>query len=390
MRIVLTGGGTGGHVLPLEPLIEALRSQFIEQKDSLPARLDTSELQLTFVGVADEETRALFAQYDVPTINITAGKLRRYASVATITDTLFRLPISIITALIRMWRIMPDVVISKGGYGSLPVLIAAIFYRIPILLHESDVVPGMTNTKLLRFASAITVGFPGAKQYLEKWEYKIYVTGTPVRKQLTAVQQAEAKRTFEIAETESLLLVMGGSQGAQQLNEALLAILPEIIPDMAIIHITGKQHFQAVSTVAKELISHSPRSAQYKPYPYLGDTMAHALSAADGIVSRAGATSLAEIARLRKPSLLVPLASAANDHQRKNARVFESAGAALVLEPTNLGRTLFKQNIIRLMQDTELRQRMVSNVASLDYGNAARDISSLALKLASGFVPKQP
>ncbi len=389
MRIVLTGGGTGGHVMPFETIVESLRTVFLEQKGSLPERLNPKDLYVDFVGVVNEHTRELFTKYDIPVTAISAGKLRRYASGQTIGDLLWRLPLGIIMALVHIWKIMPDVIISKGGYGSFPVIIAAIFYRIPFLLHESDAAVGLANSLALRYAAAVSVGLPSTQSTLAKWQYKIFVTGTPVRSGLTEVTAAAGKKMFGLPEQEPVLLVMGGSQGAKQINATLLQILPQLITSMAVIHLTGPDHHQAVQTVAQELLAHSPRRHLYKVFPYLGDEMAYALAAADAVVSRAGASTLSELARLHKPALLIPLDGAANDHQRKNARAFESAGAALVLDPTNLGQNVFQQNVKRLMTDDVLRAALAKNIARLDFPQAARSITELAFKLAQGFAPKK-
>lgn len=375
--------------MPLEPIVESLRIEFLKVRDSLPGRLDPAELKITFMGVVDPETREFFDRFDIAATHIPSGKIRRYASALTIPDLFFHLPVGIVKALIHVWRVMPDVVISKGGYGSIPIVLASIFYRIPILLHESDTIPGSGNALLMRFAAAVTVGFSQTTQYAPKWKYKMFVTGTPVRSDLRRINPAQAKQTLGFPPQEPLLLVMGGSQGAQQINEHLLKILPKLIVDMAILHITGTKHHQSVSTVASELIAHSPRKEMYKAVPYMADNMVYGLAAADGIVSRAGAGSLAEIAALRKPTLLVPLDSAANDHQRRNAQAFEAAGAALVLDPSNLGENIFLQNIERLMRDAESRTQLEKNIVALDHPDAARDIASLSLKIAQGFAPQR-
>lgn len=387
MRIVLTGGGTGGHVIPFEPIVEALRTQFFEIGKTLPRRLEPDTLELSFVGVVTPEVSDLFARYSVPTRHIPSGKVRRYASSKNILDIFVRLPIGILRALIVMWQLMPDVVISKGGYGSLPIVLAATVYRIPVLVHESDAIPGAANALLFRFAAAISVGYAATLTSIPKWVKKCYVTGTPARSQIRSLTPKEGKRAFAIPEDEFVLLVFGGSQGAQQLNEALLKILPRLIPDISIIHVTGQQHLPAVSAVAGELLAHSPRQGAYQAHGYLKNNMLLALSAADAIVSRAGATTLSEIAAARKPALLIPLDSAAQDHQRKNAQLFESAGAALVLDPTNMGMNLFEQNIRRLTSHTELRQTLIKNLGQLDAPEAARKIAGLAFNLAQGLRP---
>jgi len=192
---------------------------------------------------------------------------------------------------------------------------------------------------------------------------------------------------FNIPSNEFVLLVTGGSQGAQQINEALLALLPEIIVDTTILHITGPNNFQAVSTVASELLGQSPRKDYYKPFDYLSNNMTDAIVAADAVITRAGG-SLFELAAARKATLIIPLDGAASDHQRKNAQAFEAAGAALVLDPTNMGRSLFADNVRRLRHDENLRKTLEQNIATLDFPNAARDIASLILYLAQGLHPQ--
>lgn len=389
MRIVLTGGGTGGHVMPFESIIEALRAVHVRDMGSFPAFCEPNELELFFLGVTTPEGEALFKKYDVPSYQIPSGKRRRYVSIKNIIDLVYILPLGIVIALWRMWVLMPDAVVSKGGYASIPTTLAAVFYRIPILLHESDVIPGSSNTAMARFASAITLGFAVSQEYLSQWKSKLFVTGTPVRMFAATSEKNHAKRSFGFTESDRIVLVMGGSQGAQQINEALLPVLPAIVEHAGVIHITGQEHFAAVTKVAAELLASSDHKDRYKPYAYLTGQMALALLASDAAVSRAGASSLAEIARLRIPSLIIPLASSANDHQRKNALAFEAAGGALVLEPNNVSPHLLEQSITRLVTDTTLRQTLAKNLVALDFPNAALDIAHLALQLASGFRPEK-
>lgn len=390
MRIVLTGGGTGGHVLPFGALISALREQFAVTHDRLPGRLAPKELSLVFMGVADERAREFFTAHGVRVVHIPSGKLRRYASGMTIIDLLFRLPVGIVKALLRMYLEMPDVVVSLGGYGSIPSVLAAAFYRIPVLLHAPDAVLGLANKKLARYAAAVSLGFEATRADLRTQAYKGVLTGTAVREDVQRFTREEARKQFGIATNEHVLLVIGGSQGAKQLNEVLLQILPKLVVDVTVLHVTGRDHFRAVSTVAEELLKQSSRKDAYQPFAYLTEQMAPALVAADSIVARAGASSLAEIAALRKPTLLVPLANSAQDHQRANAQVFETSGAALVLDPTNLTPNLFASNVQRLIHDAEARAHMAANLAALDHPRAAQEMADLTLKLAQGFAPKKP
>ena len=387
MRIVLTGGGSGGHLIPFEPIIESLRTIYLEQKKTLPARIDPEQLELFFAGVVDRTTTAFFARFDVAVIPIPSGKVRRYFSLANFFDLGVILPWGILRALWQCYWLMPDVIISKGGYGSIPVLLAAIFYPIPILLHESDAVAGATNQLTSRFATAVTTGFATAFTAPAKQRFKVFVTGTPVREQLSRLDPIEAKRTFNFAANELVVLIMGGSQGAQAINDVVLQVLPELILEAAVIHLTGERHFARVSAVARELLQTSSRREQYRCYPYLTDTMMDAMAAADVVVSRAGATTLAELTRLRKPTLLIPLPTAAHDHQRRNAQAYEQFGAARVLDPANVGRNIFLRSIRDLITNQKLRHDLSANMAQLDHPAAAREIALLAYKLASGFAP---
>lgn len=387
MRIVLTGGGTAGHVIPFEPIVGALRTQFLEEQTSLSPDVEPAKLEITFVGLVNENTKEFFAHLDVPVVHVPSGKLRRYASIQNIIDMVFRLPFGFVQALLKIFFIMPEIVISKGGYGSLPVVLAAAWYRIPILLHESDGTPGMANRFLMRFASAVTLGFSGALEKIpKKYSYKTIVTGTPVRSQLNLLSQAEAKKTFAINLEEKVLLVMGGSQGAKQINEALLQILPKLVLEYTIIHLTGDAHINTVTAVTQELLAQSSRKDNYKPFAHLTDTIGAALVSADGVISRSG-SAVVELLALRKPMLLIPLASSASDHQRVNAHLLESEGVALVLDPNNLGINLFAQNIDRLMKDDPLRQKMIANMSRLDFPQSARTLATLAYKLARGLAP---
>lgn len=390
MRIVLTGGGSAGHIVPLGPIIEMLRQQFVTNKATLPNWLQPDSLELYFVGALAGGAKDFMAGYEVPVKGVPAGKLRRYASVLTITDLLVWLPLGIVLALWHLFWLMPEVVVSKGGYGSVPVTLAAWFYRIPILLHESDAVPGLANRWGSRLARAIAVGFESAREnWPVRYKKKLFVTGIPVRRDLERFSASEAKTFFEIPATEKVLLVIGGSQGAEALNEAILKILPDLISDMTILHVTGERHFKAVQTVAAEVLAQSNRRTAYKVFPYLKDELGQALTVADVIISRAGATMLAELARLKKVTLLVPLPSppAASNHQLRNAELFERYGAARVLESGNVTPSLLLQNVRELMTDSGMRQQLQAGMAVMDRAGAATALARLTFCLAMRIPP---
>lgn len=390
MRIVLTGGGSAGHIIPLGPIIEMLRQQFVTNRAALPAWLQPRVLELYFVGALAGGVRDFMAGYAVPVKGVPTGKLRRYASFLTAVDLLLWLPLGVVLALWHLFWLMPEVVVSKGGYGSVPTTLAAWFYRIPILLHESDAMPGLANRWASRLARAIAVGFESAREnWPARYKKKLFVTGIPVRRDLERFSMAEAKAFFEIPANEKVLLIIGGSQGAETINEAILKILPELISDTTILHVAGERHFTAVQTVAAELLAQSSRRMAYKVFPYLKDELGQALAAADTVVSRAGATMLAELARLKKVALLIPLPSppAASNHQLRNAELFERYGAARVLESGNVTPSLLLQNIHDLMANAAMRQQLQAGMAAMDRAGAASALAHLAFCLAMRIPP---
>lgn len=389
MRIVLTGGGTGGHITPLEPLVNVLRTVHQEKNKGTTLGLGEAKLKIYFLGVVDAKTRKFYKGLGLKVINIPAAKLRRYPSARTMGDFLFRMPLGLVKSLYFMWVIMPDVIISKGGYGSIPVGVAGFIYRIPIVLHESDAVLGLANRLMANWAEVVTVGFAATRHGMKYHKRKTIVTGTPVRPGMAREKKEEAKKLFGFEADEQVLLVTGGSQGAEKMNELVLETLPQLIEKMGIIHLTGRDHLEKIKKASAELIGMDDRSSKYKPYGYLDEKMGAAIMAADVVLARAGATSLAELAHLRKAAIVVPLPSAAGDHQSANARVFEVAGAVRVISQENLGHNLLLQNINDLMDSEELRETLSTNIARFDHPNAARDIANITYKLSSGLVPFQ-
>lgn len=389
MRIVLTGGGRGGHLTPFEPLLEALRTVHQETKNSLPAWIEANVLQIYFLGVLDPQSKEFFDRLGVATINIPAAKIRRYFSPRTFTDILFMLPWGMLKALWHMWRIMPDAVISKGGYGSIPVCLSAILYRVPFLVHESDTVPGLSNRLMSVWASAVTTSFSTTRHQSANIKNKTIVTGTPVRSNLSQETPDSAKQIFGFSPNDPILLIIGGSQGSQKLNDLTLSVLSSLIKDMGIIHLTGEDNLANVTKAANEILARSDRKDKYKVFGYLSDKLGAAMMAADVVITRAGATSLAELAHLRKPAIIIPLPTAAQDHQTINAQTYEVAEAARVISEENLGRSLFEQNIRALMESPALRQTLSSNIQRFDHPNAARDLATITLKIATGLIPTQ-
>lgn len=390
MRIVLTGGGTGGHLTPLLAVAGALRGSDERSRPQVSGAEETA-LELIALGVFSDADRETFAAAGIPAVNIPSGKIRRYLSGVhlTVLDFLFRLPLGSLRALWKLFFLMPDVVFSKGGYGSVPVTIAAWIYRIPVLLHESDLRPGLSNTRLARFASAIAVGYRAAEEYFPA--AKVFVSGTPLRPSFLHLPTPEAARQrLGLHDQKPVLFVTGGSQGSQRVNTAVLTVLVTLLPEVQILHQVGTKNLEAVRNFVQNDLRHVPEIGDYHLVGSLSEEdMALSMAAADFIVSRAGGTTLAEIAAAGKPSLLIPLREAAQQHQWENAYFFREQGAAVVLDESNLSPAVLLSTLRRLLANPQDRQLMAERVRALHRPTAADDIAAVLVEMAQGRVPRR-
>ena len=360
-RVVLTGGISGGHTFPLIAVARALRAQFPDG------------IEFLFVGSRGQfESEAMSAE-GIPAQYVMTGKMRRYFSWQNFIDP-FKVPVGIIQSLWRLFVYMPDIVFAKGGSASVPVVIAAWLYQIPVVLHDSDAVAGRANRFLARFATRIAIAYPSARAYFP--EGKTALTGNPVRAEILTGDASRGVATYGFTPEKPTLLVLGGSQGAMVLNEAVLRILLELLQaGVQVIHQSGKQNYE---TIQKVLVENGivPGNG-YVVRDFLTATeLADALALATVVLSRAGAGSIAELAATKKATILVPLLGAANDEQRMNAYDVAGIGGAIVIEEPNLGEHLLTQKIIELVNQPELRQSMGEKLSAFHHPDAAEAIAS--------------
>jgi len=360
MRILLTGGGSGGHFYPLIAVAEELNRIAREEKLVKP--------ELYFMSDEPYDQKALFDN-DIEFRRVPAGKLRRYASLQNALDVL-KTTLGVIRALVSVFWIYPDVIFSKGGYGSFPATFAARILRIPLFIHESDTVPGRANGRAGKQAARIAVTFAETAQYFPKT--KVAWTGTPIRNALREVAKEGAHELLQFEKTVPTILVLGGSLGAEIINNAILDSLPNLVNEFQIIHQTGEKNLTVVSGISKTILEKNAHAARYKPFDFLHDeALTTAAGASDLVVSRAGAGALSEIALWGKPSLIIPITDSNGDHQRKNAIAYENAGACIVIEEANLKPHILITEIRRIIGDQKLRERMSEN--ALKFANTNRD-----------------
>lgn len=374
MRIALTGGGTGGHFFPV--LAVARELKYITQNNlfEIPP-LEGTELKMMFIG-PQTIGEDLLAQEGIIHKKILAGKIRRYSSFKNFID-LFKIPCGFIQSLWHLYWFMPNAVFSKGGYGSVPVVLAAWIYRIPVLIHESDSVPGLANQFCAKFAKRVAISFGEAAKYFPT--EKVAQTGNPVRREIFGGSKETAKNIFPgFTGLKSTIFILGGSQGSQTINKVVFDSLKNLLMRCEIIHQCGSENFESYQ---KQFNSQLPSS--YFLYPFLNEEqLKAAYGAADLIVCRAGATSIAETAALGKPSILIPLPSAAGDHQHKNALAYYHAGATLILEQENLTAHIFEKEIFTLIDNPELMKKMSENALKFNPQTAAENIGHELLKIA--------
>lgn len=374
--IVFAGGGSGGHVYPMLAVADALQRQFHEL--NLP-------FQMIRMGPRDGY-EMLFKNYDIALSLIMAGKMRRYASVQNFIDAP-KFLIGFLQALCKLYVIMPDIIFSKGGTGALPVVIAGWFYRIPVVIHESDAKPGLTNLSSARFAKRVFVSFECAASAFNT--QKTRVVGTPMESELFAKKTTKelAKETLGFSSSNPLTLIIGGSQGSRRINEFILENLSVLIKETQIFHQTGIANLTEVQKLSRAALIDESFKNRYQPIGYLehnGEHLGLALTAADLVVARAGSDTLTAIAAFGIPAILIPLAESANGHQRINAYEFAKGGAAVVIEESNLLPGIFLGQLKSILGDQALRAKMSAASSQFFVPDAAAKIARELLTLGLG------
>ncbi len=371
MKILLTGGGSGGHFFPIIAVTEALYDLTEEE------RLLSPELILMGDGNFDEN---LLKNWGLALRRVPTGKKRNYFSIKNFTD-IFKTAAGVLRALWLVYSDMPDVVFGKGGYASFPALFAARIYKIPIVIHESDSTPGKINRWAGKFAHRIAVSFPDSAKFFAK--EKTALTGTPVRKSIIGGNAEEAKEIFQLEEKVPTILVLGGSQGAQKINDSMLDIAGELVKSAQVIHQCGTKNIKECSGRLKIIMENSVFKNRYHLVPFLDDNaMRNASKAADIIISRAGSSAIFEIAAWGIPSIIIPLTNSAQDHQRGNAYSYARTNAAMVIEENNLSPHVLLSEIKSLIADPKKLELMRKNAKLFAQPQAARKIAQEIIDLA--------
>ncbi len=370
MKILLTGGGTGGHFYPLIAIAEKLVEVSDKQK--------IIDLKLYYMSDHPYDKRMLF-ENGITYVQIPSGKMRLYFSFRNISD-LFKTATGMFFGLISMFFIYPDVIISKGGYAAFPAVFAAKLLRIPVIVHESDSYPGRLNVWTAKFAQKVAISWPEAIEYLPK--EKTALTGQPIRKNILHGDSEGAYEFFKLTSDLPVILVVGGSLGAEIINNIIIEVLPDLLSKYQIIHQAGINNIEDVQGRSKLVMENNDNITRYVPLPYLNNLATRmAAGIATIVISRAG-SMIFEIASWGIPSIIIPITNSNGNHQRKNAYNYARSGAAEVIDEGNLTPHLLISEIDKMINNKEKLILMKKSALKFASPDAALKIAEEAIKIA--------
>lgn len=369
MKILLTGGGSGGHFYPLIAVAEEINRIAKEERIIAP--------QLFFISDFPYDTGALI-ENNITFIKNRTGKMRKYFSVLNIFD-IIKTIIGIISSLIKVYKIYPDVIFSKGAYASFPVLVAARVLRIPVIIHESDSTPGRVNKWAGKFAEKIALSYPDAGRFFDP--KKTAFTGNPIRKEILTPIKIGAYEFLKLETDIPVILIMGGSLGARIINDEVLNSLPALVENYQIIHQTGKNNIKEALKMADIILAGNIKKDRYKPFDYLNNlAMSMSAGVADLVVSRAG-SAIFEIAAWGIPSIIIPITNSVFNHQRNNAYSYARSGAAIVIEESNLNSNILVSEANRIIRNKNENDRMRKSAKEFSKIDAAGKIAEEIIRI---------
>jgi UDP-N-acetylglucosamine--N-acetylmuramyl-(pentapeptide) pyrophosphoryl-undecaprenol N-acetylglucosamine transferase len=371
MKILFTGGGSGGHFYPIIAVAQELE-QLVQEKRLL-------DIEMYYMASTPFDERMLF-EYSLIFKKVPTGKIRRYASILNVLD-IFKTAIGVLEAIWQVFLIFPDVVFGKGGYDSFPALLAARIFKIPVVIHESDSVPGKVNKWAGKFAKRVAITFPEAAEFFPGKD--VAYTGNPIRRELFILQKSGAHEFLNLEKNIPVIMILGGSQGAKIINDRILDALPDLVEKYQIIHQVGEKNLKEVMELSSVILDKNIHKSRYRPFGYLNSSaLKMSAGAAELIISRAGAGTISEIALWGIPSILIPISETVSHDQYHNAFAYARTGAAIVIEEKNLTTNILASQIDHLMNNPRERERMREATKKFARSDAARVIAKELLSIA--------
>lgn len=346
-KIIMTGGGSAGHVTPNLALVPKLKELGYE---------------IEYIGTKDGIERKIIEDENIKYHAISSGKLRRYFDIKNFTDP-FKVLKGILQAIVILKKEKPNIVFSKGGFVAVPVVIAAHLSKIPVIAHESDLTPGLANRLSAPYCTRVCVTFPESVKNIK--DNKGVLTGTPIREELLKGSRILGRQICGFEDKKPVLLIIGGSLGSKFINDTIRKVIDKLIESYNIVHICGK------GNIDKSLES---RKA-YKQFEYISEELPHVMNAADIVISRAGANAIFELLALRKPNLLIPLSKkSSRGDQILNAASFERSGYSLVIQEDNLNERILLEKLEELYKN---KDKFINKMSSSSIKNGVDNIIRL-------------
>lgn len=370
MKVVLTGGGTGGHFYPLIAVAEEI-NHIIDVQNLADARI-------YYISDSPYSKKALY-ENRITYKQVNAGKLRLTFSLKSVGD-LFQATLGVIEGFFTLFAIYPDVVFSKGGYAAFPTVFAARILGIPVIVHESDSVPGRVNLWTAKFARAVAVSYDELAEHFPN--EKIVYTGQPIRRDLRNPTKEGAHEFLGLDKNTPILWVLGGSLGAQIINFAVEDALPTLLEKYQVVHQVGAKNLENMRKLTDATLVDNNFKNRYHIFDTLNPlSMKMMAGVADVVISRAGSV-LFEIAHWQIPAIIIPISNSHGNHQIKNAYNYARDGACVVIEENNLSRQLLISEIDRINDDESIKEGMREGARKFAVPNAAKTIAEEIMAIA--------
>ena len=380
MKIVLTGGGTGGHFYPLIAIAEEV------EKIARTKRLISPSVY--YMGDKRYDKSSL-SNLGIDFLYCPAGKRRvnkSFKSAILNFFDLFKIAFSILYSTLVLYKVYPDVIFSKGGFVAYPVCKAAQFLKIPVVVHDSDSVPGRVTLSCAKFAMYIGIAFPEAEKFFSQEELKkTSLVGIPIRSELIRHNDDvndDTEIPFGLHKKKKIILVLGGSSGAVYINDNILDALDKLLPNFQIVHQTGKDNYQGVKKELKTFLQNNQHAQDYHPVPFLNSyELKKIYSSADLVITRAGSNALAEISHWKIPSIIVPIPESVSRDQRSNAYAYARIAGGVVIENKNLSPSLLLSQINSILLNENLLAEKKSEASNFYKPDAAKTIAEALISI---------
>jgi len=374
MKIVMVGGGTGGHFYPHIAVAQQIYNIAEERRILTPT--------LIYIGPAPFDGTAL-AEQNIEFVKSPAGRIRRYASARNIFDSI-KTAWGAVRATFQLFGIFPDVIFSTGGYAAFPSLFAARLLGIPVIIYDADATPGRVSLWSSKFARWIGVAHPDAADGFPKAvRDRIARVGHPIRVEIEHITPEGGREFLKIEEGRPTLLVLGGSQGAQTINNVIIDALPQLLPKYNIIHQTGKDHLDEVAGMARISVATANAENRYRTFGLLNAlALRMAAGISDLVISRAGSGTIFEIASWGLPAIIIPIPESVSHDQTRNAFSYARSGAAVVMEQENLRTSILISEIERILGNPEEITRMKEAAKAFAKPDAAHKIAKILIDTA--------